>query len=65
MKTIKYTPLSGPEQEISDDFIMHGMAAIWNARVRSDSLKSQALLDEAHRIMSALLYGTIKREEKL
>ena len=62
MDKIKYTTLSGQEYEVSENFIMHGMSAIWNVQNRAQNPAIKELLDEAHRIMSGVIYGTITKE---
>ena len=60
--TITCTPLSGKDFEVSDNCKMFVMKVLWNAAVKApqDSIEQQ-VLDEAHAIMSAVLYGKIIR----
>lgn len=60
---IKYTTLSGQEYEVTEDFKALGMSALWQAYLNETNLKAKTLLEEAHRIMSAVLYGKITKEE--
>ena len=63
---IKYTTLAGQTKEISQEFQQFGMKVLWNAyeNARHDHMAvNTVLLNEAHGIMSAVLYGTITKEE--
>jgi hypothetical protein len=63
---IRYVTLSGQEHKVSESFKLHGMSALWNAQKGIPTFhdSNNRLLDEAHSIMSAVLYGTIKRRDK-
>lgn len=61
---IKYTTLSGQEFEVSNDFRCFGMNVLWNAFMQAkEGTKQAQLLNEAHSIMSGVLYGKITKEE--
>ena len=65
---IKYTTLAGKEFEVSDEFQVRGMHVLWAAyeaaahNYGGDGQRAK-MLNEAHGIMSAVLYGTITKEE--
>lgn len=60
MSKIKYVTLSGQEHVVSDDFICFGMSALWRAMESAEG-SQKSLLEEAHSIMSGVLYGTVTK----
>jgi hypothetical protein len=64
MKNIKYKTVSGMEGEVTEQFKMHGMSAMWGAYARANNYAQSAMLSEAHKIIGALLYGEITITEK-
>jgi hypothetical protein len=59
---IKYTALSGQENIVSDDFRMYGLMVLWALAVSEKNERTAQFLYEAHSIMSAVLYGDIKKD---
>ena len=62
---INYTVLSGKTFEVSEDFKTVGMSILWQAMInakKDGSPLAEKILEEAHAIMSAVLYGEIKKE---
>ncbi len=61
---IKYKTLSGKELMVSNDFRCFGMDALWKAFVNEKNPRIAKMLEEAHSIMSGVLYGEITKEDK-
>ena len=51
MIKIKCTTLSGKEHEVTDNFSVNGMGALWNAYQNEKNTQCRRLLQEAHTIM--------------
>lgn len=63
MNKIEYTSLSGMTRRLSDEFQTNAMGFIWNLYLTENNPKIKSLLDELHCVVSAVLYGNIRREE--
>ena len=58
---MKYWTLTGKENKVTDKFKMFGLMALWAAKENCKNPAQAKLLDEAHSIMSAVLYGEIEK----
>lgn len=61
--TIEYKDLTGNKREVSESFSQYGMSMLWEKIHREGNPLVKELLEEAHMIMSGVLYGTIESRE--